>query len=211
MTDMQKLELQRAEFDAMSALADAYRGLPPIVDDDYPRMRNRYERALRFALVAFMNNGRFDVEYVSIIQQWAAHLGLRHQGVLVSAIRGCDSVPREDPSKYLVRVFRGVLLRPHCKDLAKAASFMVPFDAMQWDHSEADFLRSIDHYPNHWLLHWIHACQVVGYKHPDYDIRLHFSDLYQKVIRKFHLNPETEEQLDRRLNADEKTFAKEQV
>lgn len=153
----------------------------------------------------------FEPKQGSIIQDWAAKLGLRHQGVLVSAIRGCDSVPREDASKYLVRVYRGILLRAHCGDVKKAKSFMVPFDPEQWDHSEADFLRSIDHYPNHWLLHFVHACQIVGAKHPEHEIRMHFFHLYEKVVRKFHMSPESAQTLDDRLNADEENFAKGQV
>lgn len=146
----------------------------------------------------------------SIIQDWAANLGLRHQGVLVSAVRGCDSVQREDASKYLVRVFRGVLLNAHVGDVRKAASFMVPFDPYQWDHSVADFLRSIDHYPNHWLLHWMHACEVVGYKHPNEEIGEAFEDLYRKLCKKFHLFPESVETLDERLGVDEETFRRNQ-
>ncbi|MGH8236050.1 MAG: hypothetical protein ACREXP_03385 [Steroidobacteraceae bacterium] len=147
----------------------------------------------------------------SIIQPWAAALGLRHQGVLVSAVRGCDSVEREDPSKWLVRCFRGVLLRAHCGDLKKAASFMAPFDQEIWDHTCADFFRSIGHYPNHWLLHFMHAAEIVGYKHPNDAIGCVFLALYLRLVKKFHLNPEGEDQLDRRLSVDETTFKSEQA
>jgi hypothetical protein len=146
----------------------------------------------------------------SIIQAWASNLGLRHQGVLVSAIRGCDSALREDASKYLVRAFRGILLIPHCKDLSKAASFMVPFDQTLWDASKTEFLKSIDHYPNHWLLHFAHAAEVTGYKHPDAPVRAAFLALYLRLVKKFHMNPESEQQLDDRLNPDEETFAMQQ-
>jgi len=146
----------------------------------------------------------------SIIQPWAAELGLRHQGVLVSAIRGCDSIHREDPSKYLVRTYRGALLVPHCRDLKKAASFMIPFDNEGWFEAADDFYASIDHYPNHWILHWMHASEIVGCKHPDDIIRPAFAAMYRRLVRKFHMHPETEEELDHRLNADEDTFSKRQ-
>jgi hypothetical protein len=146
----------------------------------------------------------------SIVQDWAASLGLRHQGVLVSAIRGCDSALREDPSKYLVRAYRGVLLKPHCKDITKAASFMVPLSE-DWYDAAAEFFKSIDHYPNHWLLHWMHACEIVAYKHPNFATRRAFDYVYGKLVRKFHLLPESEADLDARLNADEETFKAQQV
>ena len=36
-------------------------------------------------------------------------LGLRHQGVLISAMRGCDTAPRSDPSKVIQRILRGAV------------------------------------------------------------------------------------------------------
>jgi hypothetical protein len=146
------------------------------------------------------------MQSVSIINDWAACLGLRHQGVLVSAIRGCDSAEREDASKYLVRAYRGVLLRPHCGDIIKASSFMMPFVAVDFETARLEFLRSIDHYPNHWLLHFTHACEIVGYKHPEFRVAYPFGVLYSKLVRKFHMHPETCEQMDARLGADEDSF-----
>lgn len=205
------MRLQSAEFAAVAELAVAFHNLPAVVDDDFPRMRHQYERVVYKTMNALVANGRLQktqivVDDFSIMQPWTAKLGLRHQGVLVSAIRGCDSVEREDASKHLVRMYRGILLRAHCGDIKKAATFMVPFDQEIWDHTSADFLRSIDHYPNHWLLHWMHACEIVGYKHDMEDIRQSFNHMYIKLVRKFHLLPESEQLLDERLTADEKTF-----
>lgn len=58
MIPIDKLELQSAEFTACNALVTAYRALPQIVDDDYPRARDHYERALRTFLGACKANGR---------------------------------------------------------------------------------------------------------------------------------------------------------
>ena len=60
----------------------------------------------------------------SILLPWVTELGLRHQGVLLSAIRGCDTAPRNDASKNLVRCLRAELLLPHCGDPRKSASFI---------------------------------------------------------------------------------------
>lgn len=56
--DMTRIELQNAEFDALVALTKAYNNLPPVVDDDYPEMRARYETALRTFMFALEANGR---------------------------------------------------------------------------------------------------------------------------------------------------------
>jgi hypothetical protein len=55
-----RMKLQRAEFDAADNLASAIRahGMTPIVDDDYPEVRHRYESALREFLSACKANGR---------------------------------------------------------------------------------------------------------------------------------------------------------
>ncbi len=55
---MDKMNPQKAEFDAVSELCKAYRNLPAIVDDDYPEMRHYYERAAQILLDAFKANGR---------------------------------------------------------------------------------------------------------------------------------------------------------
>lgn len=209
-----RIALQNKEFEAMEELAKQWRRLQmtPPVDDDYEQVRFEYDQARRSFNDAQRANARWKVPEIrtSIVQDWAAILGLRHQGVLVSAVRGCDSVTREDASKILVRTYRGVLLKSHCGDIQKAASFMIPFDPKMWDAYKMEFLASIDHYPNHWLLHFMHACEIVGYKHSDGPIRVAFTQLYYKLVRKFHLMSETESVLDQRLNADEFTFAKDQ-
>lgn len=57
----------------------------------------------------------------------------------------------------------------------------------------------------------MHACEVVGYKHPDHLISTYFQDHYRKLVKKFHLEPEHFQELDARLNADEETFARKQL
>jgi len=56
--DMSRLDLQKKEFDTLVALTKAYNALPPVVDDDYPEMRFRYETALRDFIYALEDNGR---------------------------------------------------------------------------------------------------------------------------------------------------------
>jgi hypothetical protein len=55
------MKLQRAEFDAADEMAKRLRALDqtPIVDDDYPEVRHRYESALAHLIAAMKANGRF--------------------------------------------------------------------------------------------------------------------------------------------------------
>ena len=147
----------------------------------------------------------------SIFQIWVQNLGLRHQGALLTAIRGCDVVERDDESKWLARFYRACILRPHCGDVRQAASFMLwPDDTVEVAKHMNAFIRSHDHYPHHYLMHLIHAAEIVGYKHPDRNIRDYWLSFYRHMCNKFHMNPESEGQLDERLNADEETFGKQQ-
>jgi len=53
------MQAQKDEFDAAYELSKAYDGLAPIVDDDYPETRHRYEGAVKTFLKACKANGRY--------------------------------------------------------------------------------------------------------------------------------------------------------
>jgi hypothetical protein len=56
--ELDRMKTQREEFDAAERLGIALKNLPPIVDDDYPLMRGRYESAMMDLLRAVHKNGR---------------------------------------------------------------------------------------------------------------------------------------------------------
>lgn len=155
----------------------------------------------------------------SIIQDWAAELGLRHQGVLVSAIRGCDGQTRETNGKEVIRFYRSCVLKAHCGHPRDAVSYMI------WPKGHGDLHRwandffdgGMDHYPMHWLTHFMFAAEIVGYHAPDpfpLDDEIHVTEFwksfYFEIVRRLHLNAETKEQLDARLNRSEEAFGKNQ-
>ena len=53
---MDKIEKQNKEFDAVEAVSAAYKGLAPIVDDNYPFTRHRYEGCVQRLLDAMAFN-----------------------------------------------------------------------------------------------------------------------------------------------------------
>lgn len=57
---MDRIKLQNKEFDAVSNLSKKYDLLcqVPVVDDDYPEYRSRYEGALHGLIRALQENGR---------------------------------------------------------------------------------------------------------------------------------------------------------
>ncbi len=128
----------------------------------------------------------------SVVLPWLAeHCSLKQQTVVLVALRGCDGLPKEDPSKPLVRALRATVLR----NADDSTSFM---DLLR-DEFVADFLESVDHYPLHWYTHFMHAAAIVGFKHPDAGPALYWRNLYVGMANALHLQPESEVDLDRRL------------
>ena len=70
-------------------------------------------------------------------------------------------------------------------------------DRMQAHVSE--YLKTLDGVPHHFQLHFMHAVEIVGYKHPDVEIRDFWHVLYNRLANDMHLHPESEKELDRRL------------
>lgn len=142
-----------------------------------------------------------------VLQDWVLRLGLRHQGTLLTAVRGCDDAPKDDPSKKFVRCFRAAILNAHCGDPRKAATFIEACPPAEIEARFQEFRRSTDHYPHHYVMHLLHCCEIVGFKHPNPSTRQMWHSFYGRMCRALHLNPESEAQLDARLDADEQTFA----
>jgi hypothetical protein len=143
----------------------------------------------------------------NVLQSWVGELGLRHQGVLLTAVRGCDTAPKGDASKNLVRVYRSAILNCHCGNPNQAKTFI---EAVSDDEAGKRFLafrKNLDHYPHHYIAHLMHAFEIVGYKHPEMLAAARWRGYYEALCRGLHINPETVEQLDARLNADEAAFA----
>ncbi len=144
----------------------------------------------------------------SVLQDWVMALGLRHQGTLLTAVRGCDDAPKEDPSKKFIRCYREVILNAHCGDAQKAATFIERCEPAEVRLRFREFRRSTDHYPHHYVMHVMHCIEVVGYCHPEEATRALWTSFYLEMCVALHVNPETSEQLALRLDADEETFAR---
>lgn len=144
----------------------------------------------------------------SVLQQWVCDLGLRHQGVLLAAVRGCDTAPRNDASKNLVRCFRAEIMIPFCGDPKKSASFIESVEQNELLNRMKLFIKDHDHYPNHYVGHLTLAAEIVGYKkRENTGLWLWF---YGQMCKCMHVTPETEAEMDARLGATEEEFGKAQ-
>lgn len=62
-----------------------------------------------------------------------------------------------------------------------------------------DYFDKMDSIPLHYYLHFMHASEIIGYKHPVEFVRKFWNEFYIKCVHKMHLQIETEEMLDDRL------------
>lgn len=149
-----------------------------------------------------------------VLQPWVQELSLMQQTVLLTAIRGPDGMPKYGGVKMLLRWFRrcvlfsaldGVVLPTPC--YAGGGSFTGPscevVEEKHWSESMQahvdDYLRNVDAMPHHFQMHFLHAAEILGYKHPDAVTRLFWFGVYRRLVNDFHLHMETEQELDSRL------------
>lgn len=148
----------------------------------------------------------------SVVQQWVTELPMMQQTVLLTAVRGPDGLPKYHPTKFVLRWYRRCILLSALdgKVLADPAernggSFTGPsVDSLnlwpeQMDERVTEYLRSLDEVPHHFQMHLMHAVEILGYKHPDFQVRAWWHRVYVRLVHDMHLWPETQEQLDKRL------------
>jgi hypothetical protein len=133
----------------------------------------------------------------SILQDWVTELPLRKQGTLVTGIRGCDGIPKNDPSKPFARALRRAVLNPADPDwkINEPGGF---FDSELVEDQLLTFCRQLDHYPLHWVTHFYLAAEVLAYHHPTE--RAFWWQVYSQIVFALHLNTELQDDFHQRLS-----------
>lgn len=150
-----------------------------------------------------------------VTQVWTHSLPMMQQTVLLTAIRGPDNMPKYSGVKMLLRWYRRCVLLSAMDGCAitnpidtNGGSFTGPSlegddDLDCWeDRMQAhinEYLRQTDALPHHYQMHFMHAVEILGYKHPDSRIKFFWHQLYLRLVNDFHLHPETEQELNERL------------
>lgn len=142
----------------------------------------------------------------SVLQDWVMELPLRHQGTLLTAVRGCDDEPKQWTS-------RGVADAPGRRLTAFIRyCFMNPADPREVDREVGAFFQSqppdpfrpseFGHLPQHWYSHAMHALEVIAYRCPHGPNNLRALVLYLAMVDNLHLQPESGQHMDERLTED---------
>lgn len=136
-----------------------------------------------------------------VMRRWVReNCTLRMQAVLITAMRGCDMVGKNDISKAIVTALRFEILNPSTPDWN-------PYDRTAFMGYRADLaeakqalLEDMDRYPFHFVMHLLHAVQIAGCYHPDAQRRAWWAKFYNEIVHEcLHCNPETQAQMEHRL------------
>jgi len=139
---------------------------------------------------------------MKVVRDWIEQLPLRMQSTLMLSSRGPDDTMKECDVKYFVREFRYVIFVPAFPKevcprdndtfMGTQTGYLTYDDILQ-------FKNNHDHLPHHWLLHFIHASEIVGQFHPDDKIRGFWWSFYLEMCDSMHMFPEQIDQLSKRL------------
>jgi len=138
---------------------------------------------------------RSAVRYDPVTQDWVGFCSIKMQTVLMSSLRGCDGVSKEDPSKGVVRGIRSEVIRsaePGTPLFMDGSKLLEAVNTVTGD---------LDHYPLHWVAHTMHAAEIIAFKKPGEEqvYEPGWLSIYYKFVEALHLLPETEAHLDLRL------------
>lgn len=149
-----------------------------------------------------------------VTQPWTHFIPLMQQTVLLTAVRGPDGIPKYGAIKMLLRWYRRCILHsamlgetvtnPCSPDGGSFMGASLPEDSIDhWTDRMLvhvnQYLRELDGITHHFQLHFMHAVEIVGYKHPDEEIRMWWHKLYLRLANDMHLHPETQAEMDDRL------------
>lgn len=155
---------------------------------------------------------------VCVLQSWVCELTMMQQSVLITACRGPDGLHKNHIAKKLLRwlrrsfmwsaLDRKVFDNPYSEG---GGSFTGPLKDMTTDEALNIYLKCVDEIPHHFHLHFMHAAEILGYKHPVTLVRQWWNHCYRRIVNDAHLNIETEEVMDKRLgdNRDDWLAAEE--
>lgn len=132
-------------------------------------------------------------------------LPLREQGVLLTAVRGCDVEPKQwtargfadSPGRRLTAFIRWCFLNP-----ADAREIDIPGAFFQSKAPDPFRPSEFGHLPQHWYTHVMHALQIIDHRHPDEQVAYRAGQLYEAMAHNCHLRPELASEMVKRLSED---------
>ncbi len=166
----------------------------------------------------------------SVLQSWVEDIPMMQQSVLMAAVRGPDGLPKNHVAKavqrwlrrsFLLSAFDGEALLDPLDQRGGSFTGPVParFQPGEWEEAgepthamvvdatlhamEREWLASVDEMPYHYVMHVMHAAEVLGYQHPDIRVARWWRGFYQDIVNSLHLYPEPSQEFHNRLGDTE--------
>lgn len=144
----------------------------------------------------------------SVFPDWMSGIPMQQQSVLVLAARGPDGIRKHHPCKDVVRAYRACVLKAayYGRELRigeKADTFMCMeafASGEAWGRAVKAFFDTVDELPHHYYMHLAHGAQILARHHPHAFVRGRWASFYRLCADDAHMNPELEDQMDRRLS-----------
>lgn len=147
----------------------------------------------------------------SVLHDWVHELPFQMQALLLTGMRGPDENNKYNSAKAIVRYLRGAVIKPAGEwEVLEGAPYHIiggpnNNDFMWGEYAQFNqfaiaFWSDHDEYPHHFIMHLVHCAEIVGYFHPNVIVSKAFMNFYLDACEAFHMNPETLQQLEARLN-----------
>lgn len=140
------------------------------------------------------------IQIEPVLHDWVCRLPFQMQALLLTAMRGPDENNKFNAAKKIIRYLRGVVIKPAGDWNGTNDNDFMWGDYDMFQDFCLEFWQDHDQYPHHFIMHLVHCAEVVGYKLHDKLIRKEWSKFYLDACDAFHMTPETEQQMDDRLN-----------
>ncbi len=136
----------------------------------------------------------------TVLHAWVCNLTFQMQALLTTSMRGPDENNKYNAAKAIIRYLRGVILKPAGDWQGHNDNDFMWGDYGAFEKYADEFWQDHDEYPHHFIMHLIHCAEVVGYKHPEKKKAIFWKIFYRNACKSFHMMPETEKEMDARLN-----------
>lgn len=136
----------------------------------------------------------------TVLHDWVCLLTFQQQALLLTAMRGPDNSAKHNAAKYMIRYLRGVVVKPAGNWSGANNNDFMWGDYSLFSEYSRSFWDDHDEYPHHFIMHLVHCAEVIGYKHPDIRTRHNWNWFYLKACESMHMRPESEIEMDLRLN-----------
>jgi hypothetical protein len=126
-----------------------------------------------------------------VLLDWVKELSLKQQSVLLSSLRGPDNFHYPEIKK-VTKWIRATLQTNADPQKEYMQQEKLP--------SPKELEKEIEFCTVHYATHLLQALEILGYNHPEKAVSVLAEGYYTHFISEiFHLNPETREQLNKRL------------